>query len=200
MSLNLFSFWLTSDIPPPSRTHKHTHTGKISPNDLTVHTDVEIASTWSRRVHALERISDQVPVLNNYPAYSPFTLKSQLRYLFQTYPSVRGKTVFRSKDRLFLTKSIIVGYFDMGIFQEEGIITDILALHDANRGDKLTIGTASFPICFSFFSLVPVHWKTICVLIELLHYSKKTDIITWMTTVIENFIVIRKLRRFSFFF
>ena len=121
---------------------QYTHnTGKISPNDLTVHTDVEIASTWSRRVHALERISDQVPVLNNYPAYSPFTLKSQLRYLFQTYPSVRGKTVFRSKDRLFLTKSIIVGYFDMGIFQEEGIITDILALHDANRGDKLTVGT-----------------------------------------------------------
>ena len=130
-----------------AHTHSYTHThhthntGKISPNDLTVHTDVEIASTWSRRVHALERISDQVPVLNNYPAYSPFTLKSQLRYLFQTYPSVRGKTVFRSKDRLFLTKSIIVGYFDMGIFQEEGIITDILALHDANRGDKLTVGT-----------------------------------------------------------
>jgi Txe/YoeB family toxin of Txe-Axe toxin-antitoxin module len=122
-------------------TTTHTHTGKISPNDLTVHTDVEIASTWSRRVHALERISDQVPVLNKYPAYSPFTLKSQLRYLFQTYPSVRGKTIFRSKDRLFLTKSIIVGYFDMGIFQEEGIITDILALHDANRGDKLTVGT-----------------------------------------------------------
>jgi hypothetical protein len=106
-----------------------------------VRTDVEIATTWSRRVHALERIADQVPVLNNYPAYAPFTLKSELRYLYQTYPSVRGKTVFRSKDRLLLTKGIIDGFFDMGIFREEGIITDLLALHDANRGDKLTIGT-----------------------------------------------------------
>ena len=145
-SFNPYTHSPMQHSPTHSPTHSlihytTTHTGKISPNDLTVHTDVEIASTWSRRVHALERISDQVPVLNNYPAYSPFTLKSQLRYLFQTYPSVRGKTIFRSKDRLFLTKSIIVGYFDMGIFQEEGIITDILALHDANRGDKLTVGT-----------------------------------------------------------
>ena len=29
---------------------------------------------------------------------------SSIRYLFQTYPSVRGHTLFRSKDRLLLTK------------------------------------------------------------------------------------------------
>ena len=55
---------------------------------------------------------------------------------------------------MFLTKSIIVGYFDMGIFQEEGIITDILALHDANRGDKLTVGTLLSLICLCFLLIV----------------------------------------------
>ena len=48
--------------------------------------------------------------------------------------------MFRSKDRLFLTKSIVDMYFDMGIFKEEGIVSGLMALHDANRGDKLTIG------------------------------------------------------------
>ena len=28
----------------------------------------------------------------------------------------------------------------MGVFKEEGIITKLIALHDANRGDKLTLG------------------------------------------------------------
>ena len=32
-----------------------------------------------------------------------------LRYLFQTYPSVRGHTLFRSKDRLLLTKVLPPG-------------------------------------------------------------------------------------------
>ena len=64
---------------------------------------------------------------------------------------MRGKTVFRSKDRLFLTKAIIDGFFDMGIFREEGIITDLLALHDANRGDKLTIGAVNTVYLFIIF-------------------------------------------------
>ena len=64
-----------------------------------------------------------------------------MRYLFATYPSVRGRTLFRAKDRLFLTKGIIDGFFDMGIFKEHGIIKDFMALHDANRGDIVTIGT-----------------------------------------------------------
>ena len=121
-------------------TQTHTHAGKISPNDLIIRTESEISTTWSRRVHALERGADNIPIINNFPAYCPFTSKPHLRYLFQNYPSVRGKTLFRSKDRLYLTKSIIDSFFDMGILKEEGIITDLMALHDANRGDRLTVG------------------------------------------------------------
>ena len=123
-----------------THTHIHTHAGKISPNDLIIRTESEISTTWSRRVHALERGADNIPIINNFPAYCPFTSKPHLRYLFQNYPSVRGKTLFRSKDRLYLTKSIIDSFFDMGILKEEGIITDLMALHDANRGDRLTVG------------------------------------------------------------
>ena len=109
--------------------------------------DVEIATTWSRRVHALERVADKVPIFNSFPAYCPFTSKPHLRFLFQNYPSVRGKTIFRSKDRLFLTKSIIDSFFDLGIFKEENVITDLMALHDANRGDRVTIGKGWLLLC-----------------------------------------------------
>lgn len=107
---------------------------------MTINGELEIAATWSRRVHALERIADKVMVKNQYPAYSPFVCKPHLRYLFATYPSVRGSTLFRAKDRLYLTKSIIDGFFDMGILKEQEIISDIMALHDSNRGDRVTIG------------------------------------------------------------
>ena len=123
----------------------HTKIGKISPNDLMIRSDAEICSTWSRRIHALERGADNIPIENRYPTYCPFTSKPHLRYLYQNYPSVRGKTIFRSKDRLYLTKSIIDSFFDMGILKEEGVITDLIALHDANRGDRLTIGVCVWP-------------------------------------------------------
>ena len=123
----------------------HTKIGKISPNDLMIRSDAEICSTWSRRIHALERGADNIPIENRYPTYCPFTSKPHLRYLYQNYPSVRGKTIFRSKDRLYLTKSIIDSFFDMGILKEEGVITDLIALHDANRGDRLTIGVCVCP-------------------------------------------------------
>ena len=35
----------------------------------------------------------------------------------QTYPSIRGRTIFRAKDRLALTKSILDSFFDMGVLQ-----------------------------------------------------------------------------------
>ena len=37
---------------------------------------------WSRRVHALERVADKVPVTNKYCAYDAFTVKPTSRYLF----------------------------------------------------------------------------------------------------------------------
>lgn len=35
----------------------------------------------------------------------------------QTYPSIRGRTIFRAKDRLALTKGILDSFFDMGVLQ-----------------------------------------------------------------------------------
>lgn len=92
----------------------------------------------------MERIADQVPVWNNFVAYVPFSNEKHLRYLYSTYPSVRGKTLFRAKDRLLLTKSIIDKYFDCEVLADRSrgsfpVITDILALHDANRGELLTV-------------------------------------------------------------
>jgi hypothetical protein len=127
--------------------HASLYSGKISPNDLTVNTEFEVASTWSRRVHTLERIADKVGVTNEYCAYSAFITKPHLRYLFQTYSGVRGSTLFLSKDRLFLTKSILDSFFDMDILKEEGVVSDFMAMHDANRGDKLTLGGRSNTTC-----------------------------------------------------
>jgi hypothetical protein len=40
---------------------------------------------------------------------------------------------------LYLTKSILDSYFDLEAFKEGMILDELLCLHDANRGDKLTI-------------------------------------------------------------
>ena len=56
----------------------------------------------------------------------------------QTYPSIRGRTIFRAKDRLALTKSIIDTFFDMGVLQARGVVDAVCALHDANRGEAIT--------------------------------------------------------------
>jgi Calcium-activated chloride channel len=112
--------------------------GKISPNELTVREE-ETQVLWSRRIHALERIADKVPVYNRYPAFCAYSSDPTKRHLFETYPSVRGRTVFRSKDRLFLTKSILDEHFDLSVYHEYEVLSGFMALHDANRGDKLTI-------------------------------------------------------------
>ena len=128
---------------PPTTNHQRTYTkdeanrileglykaGKISPNDLTVNTEEETVAGWSRRVHCLERIADKVPIFNRFPAFAPYTTKASLRFLYQTYPSVRGRTLFRSKDRLLLTKSVIDKYYDLRVFQEKGIVIAFMALH-----------------------------------------------------------------------
>eukprot|EP01041_Mallomonas_annulata_P011705 gene11705-24523_t len=118
-----------------SRLHR---VGKISAMDMTVNALKENQRTWSRRVHVLERIADKVPVSNTYPAYTPFTSEPHLRYLFQPHTGVRGKTLLRAKDRLYLTKAIIDRYFDLGKLVEDGLIASFMPLHDANRGEDLT--------------------------------------------------------------
>eukprot|EP00903_Cladosiphon_okamuranus_P010788 g10194.t1 len=90
---------------------------KISPNDLAVFDDEVAPNQWSRRTHALERIADRVPVTNRFPAYAEYTDDDRHRHLFQTYPSIRGRTIFRAKDRLALTKDILDSFFDMGVLQ-----------------------------------------------------------------------------------
>lgn len=114
--------------------------GKISAADININPDDENQDSWSQRVHALERIADQVPVYNKYPAYtSILSGKPHLRYIFQTYPSVRGMTLFKSKDRLALTKSIIETCFDLDILEQYKVLDAFMALHDANRGERLTV-------------------------------------------------------------
>jgi len=117
---------------------------KISASDLGVDPINETEKTWSRRVHALERIADHVPVYNKFIHYAPFYIDTRYRYLYQTYPSVRGKTLFLAKDRMFLTKSIIDKYFDCQLLSEKShssqpVVDSIMALHDGNRGEKVTI-------------------------------------------------------------
>ena len=120
--------------------------GKISAMDLGVGVGEETAALRSRRIHALERMADEVPITNKYPAYAPFTVIPPKRYLFNLYPSARGRSVFLSKDRLFLAKSILDEYFDFAVLSDSmhgglsiPIVEGLFALHDANRGDELTI-------------------------------------------------------------
>ena len=111
------------------------HVNKIAPNDLTIFEDEVNPKQWSRRIHTLERIADRVPITNRYPAYTPFVSDPKLRHLFQTYQSVRGRTLFKSKDRLFLTKSILQSYIDFAVLEVRGIVQGVTALHDASRGE-----------------------------------------------------------------
>lgn len=114
--------------------------GKISPNELGVKDD-ENSTAWTNRVHSLERIADKVPITNKYPCFVKFSTQDSKRYLYNTYPSVRGKTLFRSKDRLFLTKSLLDHFFNLQMLSkpEFGVVKGIMPLHDSNRGEKLTV-------------------------------------------------------------
>lgn len=111
---------------------------KISANDLAVFESERMPKHWSRRIHTLERIADQVPVSNHYPAFAPFSTERRVRHLFKVYPSIRGRTLFRSKDRLILTKSIINSILTMEVLESREVIDSLIPLHDANRGDRLT--------------------------------------------------------------
>jgi hypothetical protein len=113
---------------------------KISAADININTKEETEEKWSIRIHALERIADKVPVYNKFIPYATIMSSTpHLRYLFQVYPSVRGLTLFKSKDRLRLTKSLIESSFDMDIMEEKQIINGFIALHDANRGEELNV-------------------------------------------------------------
>ena len=57
-------------------------------------------------------------------------LTLSLSYTLSQYPSVRGKTLFRSKDRLFLTKSVIDACFDLDKFKVPTIHP--LTMHSLN--------------------------------------------------------------------
>eukprot|EP00606_Chrysophyceae_sp_TOSAG23-5_P000230 GSChrysophyteH2.ASY1.ANO1.782.1 assembled CDS len=110
--------------------------GKISASDLSIKD--ETPSQWSLRIHAIERIADKVPVSNKFPVYAGFSSKTEKRHLYNTYPTVRGHTFFRSKDRQCLTKSILDSHFDLEKLEQRRVISGIMGLHDANRGEKVT--------------------------------------------------------------
>ena len=112
---------------------------KIGPNDMGIFEDDEPSKKhWSRRIHTLERIVDRVPVSNPYAAYAAFDNQAKERHLFDEYPSVRGKTLFLPKDRLYLTKRIIDEVFDFGVLKEKDVVGGLHALHDANYGEMPT--------------------------------------------------------------
>ena len=114
--------------------------GKVGPNDAAVFDEAEPTKKhWSRRVHTLERIADRVPVTNRFPAHADFTTAPESRHLYDEYPSVRGKTPFLPKDRLYLTSKIMDEHFDFGVLVEHKVVEQCLALHDANAGESLTL-------------------------------------------------------------
>ena len=58
---------------------------KISPNELGIKDETDKQA--SLRLHTLERIVDQVPVYNKFPAYADYSVKPEKRHLFNTYNS-----------------------------------------------------------------------------------------------------------------
>ena len=72
--------------------------GKIGPNELGISPNEEKPVMRNRRIHALERIADKVPIWNTYPAFAAFETDAHKRYIFQQYPGVRGKSFFLVKD------------------------------------------------------------------------------------------------------
>lgn len=113
--------------------------GKIGPHDMAVFDEEEPTKKhWSRRVHTLERIVDRVPVTNEFPAYAPYSARARERHLYDEYQSVRGRTLFLAKDRLYLTRRIVDEVFDFGVLVEKKLVHHVTALHDANYGEMPT--------------------------------------------------------------
>jgi len=57
-------------------------------------------------------------VNNSFPAYTPFTRAKSSRYVFEQYESTRGATLFQPKDRLYLTRSIMLRFMDLDILDD----------------------------------------------------------------------------------
>jgi len=113
--------------------------GKIGPHDMAIFDDEEPTKKhWSRRVHTLERIVDRVPVTNEFPAYAAYDARARERHLYDEYQSVRGRTFFLAKDRLYLTRRIVDEVFDFGVLVEKQLVQLVTALHDANYGEMPT--------------------------------------------------------------
>ena len=115
--------------------------GKIGPGELGISPNEEKPVMRNRRIHALERIADKVPIWNNYPAYAAFETDAHLRYIFQQYPGIRGKTLFLVKDRLYLTKTLLDKHFNFALLQDYNMVKMLTALHDGNRGERVSNDT-----------------------------------------------------------
>jgi tetrahydromethanopterin S-methyltransferase subunit B len=113
-------------------------------------------------------IDSQHVIWNKYPVYNEFTYRPHLRYLYQTYPcdmttktqqrqndpstnsssldttDVTNElklTLFRMKDRIYLTKSILDRYFDLEKLTDYGIVEHFIPLHAASRDESPTLTT-----------------------------------------------------------
>jgi hypothetical protein len=114
---------------------------QIAPHDMSVFDDESTPKHWTRRIRTLERIADRVPVVNPYPAYGEFDANPRERHLYMEYPSVRGKTLFLPKDRLYLTRVMIDEVFDFDVLKRFGVVEQIFPLHDASYGERVTRDT-----------------------------------------------------------
>ena len=110
--------------------------GQIQPEEVQIFEPNENKELWSRRVHALDRIAKRVPVTNDTPAYTEYVSAPHVQHIFARYSDGRHDSLFRTVDRLKLTKSILESYVDTGRLKECGIIKECMALHDASRSSS----------------------------------------------------------------
>mmetsp|Transcript_29529 Transcript_29529/g.38811 ORF Transcript_29529/g.38811 Transcript_29529/m.38811 type:complete len:1302 (-) Transcript_29529:420-4325(-) len=121
---------------------------RIPPNQVNIN-DLDEPSErhWARRIRILERIVDRIPCTNRYPAYAPFRSAPAKRILYKPNLTIRGHSLFQSKDRLTLVNLRVQNFFFMDVLIEKHKhlfgedfeeLFNYYPLHDASRGDVVT--------------------------------------------------------------
>jgi hypothetical protein len=78
--------------------------GSIGPEETKVFLGEENAQMWSNRAAAWQRITATIETKNPYPNYAPFRDNPPTRHLFQTYNDVRNPCVFKTIDRIKVSR------------------------------------------------------------------------------------------------
>jgi len=99
-------------------------------------------------------------VNNSFPAYTPFTRAKSSRYVFEQYESTRGATLFQPKDRLYLTRSIMLRFMDLDILDDYDAIKVRWWWYEVACGCKgrgEMAASVSDPFFFLFLALPQEH-------------------------------------------